>query len=525
MKFFLILLFLIFSFHFFKKFLFYLYFWQKKEYKLKRVLSALEEDFKVFFPKSSFFSFLILIFGGIISFFSKTFFFYLVFFYFFYLFLKAIFEKKKFPQFTKKAIFIFFVFLFLYFLLIKNNFSYERLPFFCLILDFILPLFLFLFFPLFQIPTYLYQEYLLKKVFLKRKKMKDLVVIAITGSYGKTSTKDFLYILLSQKFKNEVVKTKKNENTEIAVAKRFLQNVTPKTKFFVAEIGAYQRGEIKKVTQALKPQIAILTGISFQHLSLFGSQKNIILAKSEIFSNLHKDGFAILNGESKKVLEIVKRVPQKKIICGFNEKFDFFAKNIKEEIEFLEFDVFWQKKEKEKIKLFLQGKHQIENFLLAGACAKILGLSLKEIKKFAQKIRPSVNSLRLKKGKNNIFLLEDLGNITPEGILSAIEFSKKFPGKKIILFSCLIELGKMSTLFHKKLGEKIGEVFDLCIVLTPYFFEEVKLGALQKGMPKENIFQENDPQKIQKIIEPYFKKGNLFLLEGKIKKEILNLFY
>ncbi|MBI2051684.1 hypothetical protein HYT33_02890, partial [Candidatus Roizmanbacteria bacterium] len=121
-------------------------------------------------------------------------------------------------------------------------------------------------------------------------KKSNAVFIGITGSYGKTTTKEFLAHILSAKYR--VGKTEANLNTDIGIAISVLKNLKPDTQFFVAEIGAYKKGEIAKACKIIKPKFAIITAIGNQHLDLFGSKKNLILAKKELLDVLPKEGRA-----------------------------------------------------------------------------------------------------------------------------------------------------------------------------------------------------------------------------------------
>ena len=122
-----------------------------------------------------------------------------------------------------------------------------------------------------------------------------MIVIGVTGSFGKTTTKDFIAHLLSQKYKTE--KTLANQNTDWGIARK-AADLAKDTEIFVVEMGAYKKGEIKKVTEFVKPNLAVVTGIEPQHLALFGSLQNIKEAKYELIQALPKNGEAVFNGNN-----------------------------------------------------------------------------------------------------------------------------------------------------------------------------------------------------------------------------------
>ncbi|MDP4010399.1 MAG: Mur ligase family protein, partial [Candidatus Spechtbacteria bacterium] len=129
----------------------------------------------------------------------------------------------------------------------------------------------------------------------KREKMQDLLVIGITGSYGKSSIKEILAHILSKKFK--VLKTPENINADIGVAQVVLKQLKKEHEVFIVEMGAYKKGEIEKTTKVAQPQISIMTGINLQHVSLFGNLASIQQAKYELVEALPEKGLALFNGD------------------------------------------------------------------------------------------------------------------------------------------------------------------------------------------------------------------------------------
>ncbi len=137
-------------------------------------------------------------------------------------------------------------------------------------------------------------------------------IIGITGSYGKSTTKDYLFHILSHAYKT--AKTDRNQNTAVGVALSILKNLTKDTQYFVAEMGAYKQGEIEEITRFATPKIAVITAIGSQHLSLFGGKEALFKAKSEIAKNLPKDGRLFLPANMDKIL---KRSWNRRCTCCF----------------------------------------------------------------------------------------------------------------------------------------------------------------------------------------------------------------
>jgi len=151
---------------------------------------------------------------------------------------------------------------------------------------------------------------IIKKASEKRAQFQNLLVIGITGSYGKTSTKEFLATILSERFK--VLKTAEHQNSEVGISQCILNDLKPEHEIFICEMGAYNRGGIKLLCDIAKPKIGILTGINEQHMAIFGSQKNIVKGKYELIESLPEDGLAIFNGDNEYCFELYKRTLIKK---------------------------------------------------------------------------------------------------------------------------------------------------------------------------------------------------------------------
>ena len=411
--------------------------------------------------------------------------------------------KGKFikPVFTKKIIFLFFFTISLFAILfLKFKDSYFDLLLINILTPFVISFIVLLFQPL----TVLLRSLILLKAKNKRKKLKNLKVIGITGSYGKSGTKEFLYEILASKYKN-VKKTKDNENSEMGISKFILNTLSEKDEFFVCEMGAYNKGGIKLLCNIADPQIGILTGINNQHLSTFGSQENIVKTKFELVEYV-KD-FSIVNWDN---FLIKKYAPKKTFKYSYLEKQDIYAENIKVFKEHIEFDACLKTKERQTFKVNVLGRQNVSNLLGAIFVAYKLGMNLKEIAKGVGNIKQGHAGMTL---ENNIIDATYSGNAN--GVIAHLNFLKLWKGKRVIVMPCLIELQKESKRIHKEIGEKIYEVCDLAIITTPDYLEELK----EKG--KEKIIYEKNPDKILEILKKYNHKEDIILLESRVPSKII----
>src|SRR4030042_886464 len=188
---------------------------------------------------------------------------------------------------------------------LKNWLAFVVLIFFLLLFERLIPIAILLQVFLTKLPVFLTQK---RKIKIAKEKIEDLPnlkIVGVTGSYGKTSTKDFIAQILAKKYK--VAKTEGTNNTKIGISQNIIEKIDKDTEIFVVEMGAYKKGEINDICQLIQPRMAVVTVINEQHLAIFGSLKNLIEAKYEIIENLPKNGIAILNGNNHYCLEMAKK--------------------------------------------------------------------------------------------------------------------------------------------------------------------------------------------------------------------------
>jgi len=504
--------------------LFWLYLWQLKEYHWGRFSAHFytAKGKRVFLNQT--FAFKIFFFLLVLSFsFLKGIIFYIFLIFYSFLFFKTIknfFNKKLiYPVWTLKTRFLFFItFLFLlfitvgYFILFPDNF------FILVLIDIITPIIVSALVFFLQLFTLLIRWSIINRAKNKIASFKDLIVVAITGSYGKTSTKEMLSEVLSQKY--NILKTLKHQNSEMGIANCILNNLKKEHQIFVCEMGAYNRGGIKLLCDIVKPKMGILTGINEQHLATFGSQENIIKAKFELMDSLPIDGIGIVNWDNNyikfQILNSKFQIPKCKIIkYSTKERADIWAENIKEEKNFISFDVLTAEGEKENFKLNIPGAYNVLNSLAVIACAKELKMTLKEIKPVLEKIAPESTGavIKIKKGLN---IIDATYSSNPTGIISHLEYLKKWKGKKVLIMPCLIELDGKAKEIHQKIGKKINEICDLAIIITRDYFNEIKKEA------KEKVIYCEDSKEIFEKIKRYNNPEDIILLESRVPKELIS---
>lgn len=363
----------------------------------------------------------------------------------------------------------------------------------------------------------------------KRKRMKNLKVIGITGSYGKTSTKEFLAHILGTKF--VVLKTPEHKNSEMGIAHTILYDLTDEHQVFVCEMGAYSKGGIKLLSDMVQPAIGVVTGVNEQHLGVFGSEMNLISTEGggELVRSLPQDGTLVLNDDSKRLHELGPWLQlwnpdfANYIWCSAKGRKDVFAKDVAAKKEEVSFTLAVEGGEEAKVILPLPGAHNVENAVLAAATARELGMSIEETAKALTDTPKEASAMQLEKGKSGFDILNSSYSANPTGVLAALEHLSLWEGKKIVVMPSLIELGPASRKVHTAIGQKIGEICDMALITTKDEFPALLSGAKERGMKEENIMFLEDSQKIAEKILAIAKKGDGVLLEGRVPAEILSL--
>ena len=353
----------------------------------------------------------------------------------------------------------------------------------------------------------------IKKAEEKLATFPNLTRIAITGSFGKTTIKNALYNILSEKY--SVCKTPANFNTPMGITKTVLENLTVTHQIFIAEMGARKNGEIDELCQIVKPSIGIVGTIGEQHLQTFGSFENVKRTKAELAKYLEKDGFCTFNEDNAASYEICKVYTGKKAKVSLtNKNASVYASDIKTTQQGTEF-VLHYKNEKVNCSTKLLGLHNLINILLCVPTALHLGLTLEQIGIGISKIMPVEHRLQLITAPNDVIILDDTYNASIDGSKWALEVLNMFENRrKIVITPGLVELGKMERLANYEFGEKIASVADCVIIVNKTNELAIKQGLLDKNYDVKNIYFEENTQKAQQLLTKIIKPGDIILWEN-----------
>ena len=364
--------------------------------------------------------------------------------------------------------------------------------------------------------VYYYYYFKAKK---KLKDMKSLEVIGITGSYGKTSSKNILSDILNIKY--NVLPSPKNFNTPYGLMITVNNHLDKFTDLLIAEMGAYHKGEIKELCDFVKPKYGILTKIGIAHLESFGSQENIQSGKFELIESLPQDGIGILNKDDELQVKYQLKNKVKIIWIGIEKKADYTAENIKITKDGSIFDVLVKSENKAyKFQTKLLGKTNIYNLLAGIALGHQLGIDFDQLQQAVKSVKQIEHRLELKK-YGTINIIDDAYNSNPLGAKTALEVLKLLGGKKIIVTAGMIELGEQQNKLNKQLGKEIAEVCDEVILIGKNQTKPIFDGLVESKFSKNNIYILNDIKDAFPLVRK-LDEGNTYLLIENDLPDIFN---
>lgn len=342
-------------------------------------------------------------------------------------------------------------------------------------------------------------------------KFPTLIKIGITGSFGKTSTKYILNTILSEKY--SVCISPYSFNTEMGLTKVVLDYLKPDNQILIAEMGAKQVGDIRKLCDIIHPQYAILTSVAPQHLDTFWTIENIAKTKNELIESLPVYGHAVFNADN----EICRELQQKCNVSSETTSLcdttcSVFAKDIKATSSGTEF-VAVVHGEEIACKTRLVGMHNVTNILMCVAMAKKLELTNAQIAKGISKLKPVAHRLELSTS-GGVKILDNSYNSSPESSVQSLATLALFSGRKIVVTPGLIELGNREFEENKKFGENIAKTADIAIVVNETNKESIVQGLTEGGMQPENIFTAPTLDHAQLKLKEILKKGDIVLFEN-----------
>ena len=345
-----------------------------------------------------------------------------------------------------------------------------------------------------------------------RKKQVGVSTVGITGSNGKTTTKEMIAEVLGRSFK--VLSTQGNLNNEIGLPLTLFQ-LKASHQWAVLEMGMNHPGEISRLTRICSPDIGVITNVGAAHLEGLGSIEAVARAKGEILGEMNPKGTAVLNGDDPLVVDLAKTSPVRVCLYGQdNLAADVRAQSISDHGETLFFELVLPTG-KVPVNLKLAGRYMISNALAAAAVGQLAGLPPEEIKKGLEQVKPVKGRMNLIETGAGIHLIDDTYNANPGSTKAAVCALANL-GKNArcaLVLGDMMELGTYATSLHHEVGKVAFRKGVQRLFLTGDFAADVCAGALSEGMPAADIIM-GTKEEVLKAIHDWMKPGDWILVKG-----------
>lgn len=344
-----------------------------------------------------------------------------------------------------------------------------------------------------------------------RKRFPGLRVIGITGSVGKTTTKELTHTVLSKRF--NTLKTEGNYNNEIGVPLTLL-SLRPWHQRAVFEMGMYTSGEISLLCELARPQIGVVTIVGAVHMEWLGSIEAITAAKQELVEALPPapEGVAILNKDDPRVMGMADHTRARIFTYGLDNQADVWADNIVSMgLDGVYFTLHYQQ-ERLNVQVPLLGRHSVHTALRASAVGLVEGLTWGEI---IGGLRDLAVQLRLVAvpGPHQSIILDDTYNSSPESAMAALNLLADLDGRRIAVLGDMLELGPVEEASHRFIGRRARDVVDILVTVGP-LARLMALEALAVGMAADRVYITEDADAAIQKLEEIIQTSDVILIKG-----------
>lgn len=339
----------------------------------------------------------------------------------------------------------------------------------------------------------------------------DTKVIGITGSVGKTSTKELVHSVLSQRY--TTLKSPGNRNSILGLPPVLLQ-LRPEHQYAVLEMGMYTTGEIARLCEIAKPTIGVVTMIGPVHLERAGSMEAIVAAKQELVEALPADGTAILNKDNARTMGMAAHTKARVFTYGLNPSADLWADNIESMgLEGIRFTLH-QGREALSVQVPLIGRHSVHTSLRAAAVGLITGLRWEEIVAGLASSRAQLRLVAVA-GPSGSTLIDDTYNSSPDSAMAALNLLNDLDGRHVAVLGDMLELGYMEEEGHRLVGRRAADVAQLLVTVgerARWIGEE----ALKVGMPSKQVVMVGDVETAVSILQERIHPQDMVLVKGSL---------
>jgi UDP-N-acetylmuramoyl-tripeptide--D-alanyl-D-alanine ligase len=334
------------------------------------------------------------------------------------------------------------------------------------------------------------------------------MVIGVTGSVGKTTTRQMIHSVLSARYRG--VQSPRNYNNQFGVPLSLLE-IGPQDEYAVIEIGASAPGEVAHLGKTVQHEVAVITSVAEAHLSGFGSIENVLSSKTELVDTLGVGGFVVLNGDDSRLLEYAKQIEHPVYLCGFGPQNHFQVELKQMTAEGMQFKI-----NGEAFHLPVLGRHFLSAAAAAVAIATELGLEVEQIQAGLSRFQP-VDGRCSPKKIGPWTVIDDTYNSSPRSMYAACRLLAEWPdsgSRKILVAEDMLELGKSARAYHRLLGEYItGANIDF-LLTHGEFAQVVASAAVKRGMAPHQIAVCESLETLELILDCWLKPHDVILVKG-----------
>ncbi len=338
----------------------------------------------------------------------------------------------------------------------------------------------------------------------------DVQVIGITGSVGKSSTKEMTHAVLSQRY--NTFKSPGNRNSVLGLPGA-LFGLRPEHERAVLEMGMYTTGEIECLCEMTHPRIGVVTIIGPVHLSRAGTMERIVAAKQELVEALPEDGYAILNFDDKRVMSMADHTSAKVVTYGLDSKADVWADGIHSMgLDGVRFTLH-HGNEALSMGIPMLGRHSVHTALRATAVGLVEDFSWEEIAAGLSEASTAQFRIEAAPGPNGSTIIDDTYNSSPDSALAALNLLSELDGRRIAVLGDMLELGTEEVHSHQLIGRRAADVVDLLLAVGPramIMAEEAK----KVGMPASSVLWVEEATDAVPILEQMIEEGDMVLVKG-----------
>jgi UDP-N-acetylmuramoyl-tripeptide--D-alanyl-D-alanine ligase len=338
-------------------------------------------------------------------------------------------------------------------------------------------------------------------------------VVGITGSTGKTSTKDLLAAALG--VRHRVSASRASFNNQVGVPLTVL-GMDPRTEVLVAEIGASGIGEIRLMCGVARPDVAVVTNVGLAHVGRFGSRENIVRAKAELVEELPADGLAVLNADDPVVRGYAARTDAPSVLYGTAPDADVRAEDVEVDRDALASFTAVVGSDRERVELGVPGEHMVHNALAAVAVATRFEVTLPEVAAALKDARVSAWRMETFTSADGLKVVNDAYNANPTSMAAALKAARWIAGdgRCVAVLGHMAELGQAAMEEHEKVGELVARLGIDHLVVVGEEARHIARGALREGVEPSAVVVVDTPEQALEQVRQVTSAGDVVLVKG-----------